>query len=676
MVIVAPRSAKLVEAQGRAVHAAARLRLLLPRVPHDARAVGHRQPVLAGRARRTPSSASASGFAGTPASHSLTGSVPVRRAGMASATADLQRDLGGAIMQSILGALLTAGYAAAFANAHRGLAQRQQREHQRRSRSSRSRSRARRTPRSSTRSTRSRSSPPRRRRSSTAPTGPTSPGSSRSSSARRSCSSCSRSTTPRSSSSTGTTPRTPTTMRVAAVIAAPAGEPGSATPTSAHDGGRPTSRCSWSARSSALLVGFWAQTQSTVNVNLFRTLNDLSGNMVGLAKGVYALGSIWAVLAVAARAAGPAPVPGRACTPCSPAPARGASPLLLNEALGTHAISGLGVAVRIGDGPAYPVANVATITALAFGIAPFIVRPLRRIFAHRHPAGVRGGDVPRCRASPPTSSAACSSGFGVAALVRVLLGSPGGQPSVAEVRAALTDLGYDVASIAPATEHIQRASVMDVELADRRARPRRRVRPRPARRPHRGQGLAQGDVPRPRRAGVRQSRPAGRAHRVHADARRARRSCRPRELVRTGVGGADAAVLVTMPPRGTPIGIAPGRAGHRRRAARRVEAARRACTARGSRTATSTDCASSSTTTARSRSTTSARRTRAARSTGATATTPRCSCSPRSWWATNGRSRRWSRRSARSAPVRSSRWCSPRRSPPASPRASSTRARR
>ncbi|MGZ8765957.1 MAG: MFS transporter [Acidimicrobiia bacterium] len=57
------------------------------------------------------------GFAGTPASHSLTGSVPVQRAGMASGTADLQRDLGGAIMQSILGALLTAGYASAMAAA-------------------------------------------------------------------------------------------------------------------------------------------------------------------------------------------------------------------------------------------------------------------------------------------------------------------------------------------------------------------------------------------------------------------------------------------------------------------------------------------------------------------------------------------------------------------------------
>src|SRR3954453_2434136 len=53
------------------------------------------------------------GLAGTPASHSLTGSVPVTKAGMASGTADLQRDLGGAILQSIMGAFLTAGYAAA-----------------------------------------------------------------------------------------------------------------------------------------------------------------------------------------------------------------------------------------------------------------------------------------------------------------------------------------------------------------------------------------------------------------------------------------------------------------------------------------------------------------------------------------------------------------------------------
>ena len=49
-----------------------------------------------------------------PASRALTSSVPVDRVGMASATSDLQRDLGGSIMQALLGSLLTAGYAAAI----------------------------------------------------------------------------------------------------------------------------------------------------------------------------------------------------------------------------------------------------------------------------------------------------------------------------------------------------------------------------------------------------------------------------------------------------------------------------------------------------------------------------------------------------------------------------------
>jgi hypothetical protein len=114
MVVVAPRSAKLVEAHG------ARFTLLCgyvfcllgfltmlllwkEGVPYWRVGLGY---LLIGIGV---------GFAGTPASHSLTGSVPVTRAGMASGTADLQRDLGGAIMQSILGALLTAGYASAVA---------------------------------------------------------------------------------------------------------------------------------------------------------------------------------------------------------------------------------------------------------------------------------------------------------------------------------------------------------------------------------------------------------------------------------------------------------------------------------------------------------------------------------------------------------------------------------
>lgn len=53
-------------------------------------------------------------FVMTASSRSLTGSTPVRRVGMASATSDLQNDLGGSIMQALLGAILAAGFSARF----------------------------------------------------------------------------------------------------------------------------------------------------------------------------------------------------------------------------------------------------------------------------------------------------------------------------------------------------------------------------------------------------------------------------------------------------------------------------------------------------------------------------------------------------------------------------------
>jgi MFS transporter, DHA2 family, multidrug resistance protein len=112
MVLVAPRSAKLVDAHG------ARLTLL---VGYAFCLMGFLTMLLLWKEDISYWKVGLGyaligvgvGFAGTPASHSLTGSVPVKRAGMASGTADLQRDLGGAIMQSILGAVLTAGYASA-----------------------------------------------------------------------------------------------------------------------------------------------------------------------------------------------------------------------------------------------------------------------------------------------------------------------------------------------------------------------------------------------------------------------------------------------------------------------------------------------------------------------------------------------------------------------------------
>lgn len=54
-------------------------------------------------------------FVMTASSRSLTSSTPVKRVGQASATSDLQNDLGGSVMQALLGAVLATGFATAFA---------------------------------------------------------------------------------------------------------------------------------------------------------------------------------------------------------------------------------------------------------------------------------------------------------------------------------------------------------------------------------------------------------------------------------------------------------------------------------------------------------------------------------------------------------------------------------
>jgi DHA2 family multidrug resistance protein-like MFS transporter len=116
MILVAPRSAKLVQERGSrftlllsfaAVLVAVVLMLLLWKEGISYWMVGIAYVFLG----------IGVGLGGTPSANSLTVSVPVTRVGMASGTTDLQRDLGGALMQSIFGALLAAGFATAMSAA-------------------------------------------------------------------------------------------------------------------------------------------------------------------------------------------------------------------------------------------------------------------------------------------------------------------------------------------------------------------------------------------------------------------------------------------------------------------------------------------------------------------------------------------------------------------------------
>ncbi|HEY7105112.1 MAG TPA: lysylphosphatidylglycerol synthase domain-containing protein [Acidimicrobiia bacterium] len=211
---------------------------------------------------------------------------------------------------------------------------------------------------------------------------------------------------------------------------------------------------------SFVLLGVWSQAQSSIDINLFQPVNSLSGNMVGIAKAFFALGSVWAALVVVvALLLFRQPIVAiRAGVAAGAAWGIAAA---VNDLLGTHALSG--VNVRIGDGPVFPVVNVAIVTALAAAMSPFAVRALRRIFlvaivmvslaamylGAGVPSDVLGGIL---------------LGMTAAAAVLLFFGSPAGKPSIEEVRDALTDLGYDVAELAYSPTAIAQAAVMDAEL--------------------------------------------------------------------------------------------------------------------------------------------------------------------------------------------------------------------
>ena len=300
-----------------------------------------------------------------------------------------------------------------------------------------------------------------------------------------------------------------------------------------------------------ILLGVWAQSQSSINVDLFTPINGLGDDMVGLAKAVYALGSIWAALAVVVLLL-LGRMPTLALRVGLAAGAAWGIGLLVNELLGNHTISGARFNLRIGDGAAYPAVHVAIITAMAFALSPFAVRSLRRLFGLLVVL-VALATMYLGAGLPSDLLGGVLLGMTTAAAVLVAFGSPAGKPTVDEVRAALADLGYDAKAIHPATEAIRLATVMDVELAsgeqyrvDVFGRDQRDAQVA-ARWWHRLMYKEPG-LP------VFGSRIQQVEHIGYTMFIADRAGVHAPTVVKTGVGGPDAAVLVTTPQPGTPLG--------------------------------------------------------------------------------------------------------------------------
>ncbi len=210
------------------------------------------------------------------------------------------------------------------------------------------------------------------------------------------------------------------------------------------------------------MAALWAQGVSSLDTNLFRVVNDLPNSLEGVATAFEAFGSVWAVVVLTLAAA-----LFRRWPMALRVGLAGAGAWLLAigiQALAEpHDISGAAVHVRVGDGPIFLSSSAAVATALALVLAPYVVRPLRRLCGLLV-VGVLLSVMYLGVAYPSDTAGGLFLGLAVAGAVLAALGAPGGRPSLDEVRDALTELGVDVRSLRHADDVVPRAAAMDVTL--------------------------------------------------------------------------------------------------------------------------------------------------------------------------------------------------------------------
>ena len=295
----------------------------------------------------------------------------------------------------------------------------------------------------------------------------------------------------------------------------------------------------------------WAQTASQLDTNLFQPINALGNGLESYAKFFYyGFGSIWTVLGLALLLLLLRQM--RIATrDRDRRSVRLGVALLLNAILGTQSIKGVTINVRVGDGPVFPSAACAVALALALALAPYVARPLRRLTAAivlmvvlsamylgtAYPADVVGG---------------LFLAAAVVAGIRLVFGSPAGRPTLTEARTAIGDLGYEVASLAYATEQNVRSSVFDATTVDGQA-----FRVDAFGRDHRdarvGAKLWRRAMFKEPGLAVFGTRMQEIEHIAYALMRAERAGIAAPRVERTGVGGADMALLVTTPAVGRPL---------------------------------------------------------------------------------------------------------------------------
>jgi uncharacterized membrane protein YbhN (UPF0104 family)/membrane-associated phospholipid phosphatase len=301
----------------------------------------------------------------------------------------------------------------------------------------------------------------------------------------------------------------------------------------------------------AVLAGMWAQTQSQLDTNLFQPVNALGNGLESYAKFFfYGFGSIWTVLGISllllvvrqVRMAAETAIAGAAAW---------ALATVIADILGTQSLNGVKIAVRVGDGPAYPSVAVAVALALGLALAPYVARPVRRLIGLIVVMVVLAA-MYLGTAFPSDVLGGIFVAVAVVAAIRLVAGSPAGRPTLTEARAAIGDLGYDIASLAYASEQNVRSSVFDVTTVDGRSL-RIDAFGRDQRDARVGAKLWRRAMFKEPGLAVFGTRMQEIEHIAYALMRAERSGIGAPRVERTGVGGADMALLVTTPAVGRPL---------------------------------------------------------------------------------------------------------------------------
>ncbi|HEX9467849.1 MAG TPA: lysylphosphatidylglycerol synthase domain-containing protein, partial [Acidimicrobiia bacterium] len=193
---------------------------------------------------------------------------------------------------------------------------------------------------------------------------------------------------------------------------------------------------------------------------LLDLFNSLPGGLVPLGRALYRLGALWAVSLVVVAA-----LVGRRWRLARDLLLSGFAAWLIARALGEVVVAhesirhSVRVATALSDTPSFPAVRVAVTVAVISAAGPYVTLPTR-IIGRGLVVLLAMTTLYLGTAFPNDLFAGLVLGWGVAAVVHLAFGSPGGRPTAAQVAASLAELGIPVRAVSLASRQPNGSTLM------------------------------------------------------------------------------------------------------------------------------------------------------------------------------------------------------------------------